>query len=240
MLRDELGAAEPAERAELDAVQMPEPRPLAGGGSQARSPADSSRPTMRTASFAPAARATRTWCGRASGELEAAPDAVVLPGSNARRSPPCSRRVRRRGSRSSRSAAAPASSAASIRTRAARRRDLARPRRAFATARSTTARSRPALGPRPARPRGRGRAGGARPDARALPAVVRVRDDRRLRRDALGRAGVGGLRAVRRARDRGRDGHPGRARCATLETPHTAAGPGAARARRRLRGHARA
>ena len=39
----------------------------------------------------------------------------------------------------------------------------------------------------------------ARPDARALPAELRVRDRRRLRRDALGRPGVDGLRPHRRA-----------------------------------------
>ena len=57
-----------------------------------------------------------------------------------------------------------------------------------------------------------------------LPPVVRVRDDRWVRRDSLGRPGVERLRAVRRT------GHVDRANSAsrgdrTLETPHTAAGP---------------
>ena len=47
---------------------------------------------------------------------------------------------------------------------------------------------------------GRGAARRARPHARPLPAVVRVRHDRRLRGHPLGRAGLDRLRAHRRAR----------------------------------------
>ena len=57
------------------------------------------------------------------------------------------------------------------------------------------------VGAGPARTGGRGRAGREGPDAGPLPAVVRVRDDRRVRRDPLGRAGIERLRALRRARD---------------------------------------
>ena len=64
-------------------------------------------------------------------------------------------------------------------------------------------------GPRPrtAGPRGRGRAGRARHDAGPLPAVVRVRVDRWLRRDPVERSGVGGLRTVRRPGRRPDRGH---------------------------------
>ena len=90
----------------------------------------------------------------------------------------------------------------------------------------------------PARPRGRVGAGRARIHGRPFPAVVRVRDDRRLRRHPLRRAGLGRLRALRRDRHRGRagdaignDADPG-------DAAHRGrAGP--ARARGRLRGHAR-
>ena len=107
--------------------------------------------------------------------------------------------------RSCRSAAARASSAASSRCAdgfAAR--DLARP-----APPRPAARRRRALADGDARgraARARGRARSSRPSglhARPLPAELRVRDDRRLRGHALGRAGLDGLRAHRRARRAG-------------------------------------
>ena len=80
----------------------------------------------------------------------------------------------------------------------------------------------PRAGPARARGGGGARRSGAHP--RPLPAVLRVRDDRRLRRDPLGRPGLERLRALRRHRQRGRAHRAGR-RVRTLETPHTAAGP---------------
>ena len=80
-------------------------------------------------------------------------------------------------------------------------------------------------GPGASRPRSRGgpqRAGG---DAGALPAVVRVRDDRRLRRHPLRRAGVERLWPLRR-RWSPRSASPRRrAICERSRSPHSAAGP---------------
>ena len=59
---------------------------------------------------------------------------------------------------------------------------------------------------------------------RPLPAVVRVRDDRRVRGDPLRRAGLERLRALRRARHLAAADRAG-GQLSTLETPHTAAGP---------------
>ena len=77
-------------------------------------------------------------------------------------------------------------------------------------------------GPRPSRPR--------RPKPRSprteltlgpLPAVVRVRHDRRLRRDPFGRTGLGGVWPLRRAGERNRDGRapPGRSGPSRRRTP---------------------
>ena len=60
---------------------------------------------------------------------------------------------------------------------------------------------------RPARPRGRGAARRAGPDAGSLPAVVRVRHDRRLRGHPVERAVERRLRPVRRARGRAHRRH---------------------------------
>ena len=103
------------------------------------------------------------------------------------------------------------------RTRPLRRRDVGR-RRAHGPSRRL--RGRGLAGPVPARPAapgrrglddrcsraraprsgGRGPAGRARPDARTLPAVVRIRVDRRLRGHPLQRPVVRGLRALRQPR----------------------------------------
>ena len=78
---------------------------------------------------------------------------------------------------------------------------------------------------RAARPRGRGAARRARADARPLPAVVRVRLDRRLRRHPVQRPVQRRLRPLRRA---GRRPHASPRRRATLRlgsAPANAAGP---------------
>ena len=101
-------------------------------------------------------------------------------------------------------------------------------------------RGRPALADRaprrrPARARGGSgaRRRGRRP--RPLPAVLRVRDDRRLRGDPLGRAGLERLRPLRRPGQRGAADRA-RRRPAHAGDPAHRRRPGAARARRRLGG----
>ena len=81
--------------------------------------------------------------------------------------------------------------------------------------------------------------GRARLHARTLPAVVRVRDARRVRGDPLQRPGVGGLRALRRPGDgdAGRDpGRHARARPRAALRRRPGPAPADARLRRRLRG----
>ena len=78
---------------------------------------------------------------------------------------------------------------------------------------------------RPPRPRGRGAAGRARPDDRPLPAVLRARLDRRVRRDPVERPGVGGLRPLRRDGRRPHGGHARPARSTSAPSPANAAGP---------------
>ena len=97
---------------------------------------------------------------------------------------------------------------------------------------------------RPDRPARRGAAGRARVHARPRPAVVRARDDRRLRGDALGRAAVDRLGALRRARRTCTGCHAvRRPRARPRAGQRRGAGPQAAgpglggRVRRRHRGH---
>ena len=115
-----------------------------------------------------------------------------------------------------------------------RRRRRAASRACAAASRSTCAarrdrRGRPPLadrraGRRPDGPEAEPARSAPRADARPLPAVVRVRDRRRLGRHALGRPGVDRLRAHRRARRRRARRHPsGRPRDAPV--PASAAGP---------------
>ena len=146
-----------------------------------------------------------------SGRLDAAPDAVAAAGRRRRgetRSGAlrdggrCGRPLRRWHQRGRRGRAA---------ARRPRAPDQPRP---GAPARR---RGRPPLAHRPprrrpARARGRSRAGQARARPRPLPAVLRVRHDRRLRRHPLGRAGLERLRPLRLA---GQLGAPDRARPAT-------------------------
>ena len=80
MLRDELGEAEPVPRIELDQVLMPEPRPLPGALTEAVNQASvltAHEHRVRRAAGKGYPDLIRLRAGR----LEAAPDAVVLPGS---------------------------------------------------------------------------------------------------------------------------------------------------------------
>src|SRR6266545_4588217 len=92
---------------------------------------------------------------------------------------------------------------------------------AWRGARAGPAPAGPAARRRPGRadrdPAGGGTRAGRRPAARRArvdagppAAVVRARDDRRVRGDPLGRAGLGGLRPLRRHGGRAGRGHPGR------------------------------
>ena len=167
------------------------------------------RGESRTACATRPAAATPTWRD------------CVPAGSTRRRTPSCcpptptrcaacSTSARPRGSPSSPSAAAPASSAGSSRCAGRHARlvslDLARLRER---------RGRPALADRDARRRPARARGGSRAERRGrrprpLPAVVRVRDDRRLRRDPLRRPGLERLRALRRSGQLGAPDRPGR------------------------------
>ena len=85
-------------------------------------------------------------------------------------------------------------------------------------------RGRPPLADRAARRRPARAGGGSRPQRRGrrprpLPAVLRVRDDRRLRRDPLCRPGLERLRPLRRAGQRRAADRPGRASCARWRRP---------------------
>jgi alkyldihydroxyacetonephosphate synthase len=80
MLREEVGAAQPVERAELDAVGMPEPRPLPDAvrtavGADGLAAAHADRVSHAAGRSYPDLFRLR------SGNLEAAPDAVALPAS---------------------------------------------------------------------------------------------------------------------------------------------------------------
>jgi alkyldihydroxyacetonephosphate synthase len=82
MLRSELGEAEPAERAELDQVVMPEPRPLPAEIAGAVGPGavlEGREHRIRRA----AGRGYPDLVRLRGGKLDEAPDAVVLPGSAA-------------------------------------------------------------------------------------------------------------------------------------------------------------
>ena len=215
-------------------------------GSTAASPSSSPGSSAPTACTA----ITRPACGMRSG----APPLTCSgcgPARRSRRRIWCSRPTptnrcwrscgdaARGGSRSSRSAAGPRWSGACRRTRP-RSRGSSRSTCAASAAcvRSTRSpgwrRSVPACVDR----RPRQLLGAARLHARALSPVVRVRDARRVRRDALHRPGVGGIRALRRPGDGDASRRPGR---------HARARPRAAVRRRpgpapvdaRLRGHLR-
>ena len=227
MLRSELGEAR-ADTAEVELGERPADRARRAARGADR------RDRRRRARVAPAARQrVRHAAGKGypdllrlrSGALGGAPDAVVSRPTPAR-SRRCSRPAPRRESRWCRSVAARASSAGSTRSRARTRALIALDLRPAARRRASIAASLTAtLGPGLAAPRPRRRSAARGIDARPLPAVVRVRDDRRVCGHPLGRPGVGGLRALRRpGRRRSRWRRPcGELR--TLATPHTAAGP---------------
>ena len=149
------------------------------------------------------------------------------------RSPPtrtiwggCSRCAPSGGSRRSRSAAAPASSAGSSRASATRsRRGLDRPRAARAGRSRSTSLARRADPGRHARPRARGRAAPARAHAPALPAVVRVLDARRLDRDAGRRPLRDAAHPHRRLRRVDPGDHAGGAWSRAAGCPGSGAGP---------------
>ena len=170
-----------------------------------------SSPRPRTACATPTGRGYVDLARLRSGRLEAAPDAVVLPADARPRCGACSRPARRRASPSSPSAAAPASSAGSSRCAATHERaDQPRPRRACAGSRSTSRSLTARLGAGLRGPEAEAALGAPGPRPRPLPAVLRVRDDRRLRRDPLGRPGLERLRPLRLAGQLGPPARPGR------------------------------
>ena len=169
-----------------------------------------SSPAARTASATRPAAATSTWPGCAAVASMRRPtpsccradaDAVKRVVHACADAGRCSGALRRRDQRRRRGRAA-----ARRRTRAW----SASTWRGCAASRSTAARSPPASAPACAgpRPKPSSRTHGARP--RPLPAVLRVRDDRRLRRHPLGRAGLERLRALRRPGQLGAPDRPGR------------------------------
>jgi alkyldihydroxyacetonephosphate synthase len=115
MLRDVLGAAEPAERVSIEQVGLPEARPIpdsvvATVGADAV--LDSTEQRIRRA----AGKSYPDLVRMREGRLPAAPDAVVMPADRLSSSRRCSRPAPVSASPWSRSAAAPASSAASTPT----------------------------------------------------------------------------------------------------------------------------
>ena len=193
----------------LEDVELPQPAAAAGGADRggrrrARLHRERGPPAPRHR-----AAATPTWPGCASAASTTRPTRSCCP-PTPRRCGACSRPAPREGI-----AVVPFGGGTSVvggveplrgEPRAA---DQPRPRRA------ARGRGRPPLADRPARrrparPGGRGGAGAAGPHPRPLPAVLRVRDDRRLRRDPLGRPGLERLRALRRAGQLGPPDRPGR------------------------------
>ena len=172
---------------------------------------DPARRPRRARAARRAASPIPTSCASARATRSGAPDAVLTPrdhdevprragglrGRGRRR-----RALRRRHERRRRRRAA---------ARGLRRARVARPRRrSTRSRRSTSARSWPSWAAGMRAVELEARAGRARLHPRPLPAELRVRDDRRLRGHALGRPGVDGLRAHRRARGRGAAGGAGR------------------------------
>ena len=230
-----------SERSSSSAVELPEPRPLPPGLADDRRRGRAvvtgheerlrhaagkglSGPDPARATGAGRARSGRRRHSRGRGRGRGRCSSVCSAERDR------GRPVRRRHERRRRRRAA---------ARAARRPDRARPRP------HARGRGRPGLADRDARaracaaPRPSDALGAARLHARALPAVVRVRDDRRLRRDPLGRPGLERLRALRRARHRARGWRPRSASCARCATPSHRRRTRAARAGARLGGRAR-
>ena len=109
---------------------------------------------------------------------------------------------------------------------------------ACAASRSTAARSPPGSAPACAGPRPKRRSAPQGLVLGHLPAVLRVRDDRRLRRDPLGRTGLERLRPLRLPGQLGPPARPG-GRAAHAGDPAHRRRPGPARAGHRLGGRAR-
>ena len=188
------------------------------------------------------AAATRTWCVCARARRLSAPDAVALPGLARSRSQAVLEACARE-----RVAVVPFGGGTSVVggveplregfAGGRRRSTCARLDRLLDVDRGLADRDRSRAGM--LGPEARGGAGRAGADARPLPAVVRVLDRRRLGGHPLGRAGVHGLRAHRRAGG-GRCGCVSPAgELATRAVPASAAGPTLARAGGGLGGGAR-
>ena len=172
--------------------------------------------------------AARRRCSRRSAPRTSSPRrgprAPRRPAAATPTSPGCAlgsaRRGARRGRPARRRGRAAAPGARGLRRRGRRRRPLRRRHQRRRRGRAAARRPRPPDQPRPARlrdvevdrrsltatlgaglrgPEAEAALGARRPRPRPLPAVLRVRDDRRLRRDPLGRAGLERLRALRRA-----------------------------------------
>ena len=167
-------------------------------------------PTTSPASVTPAGSRPPTCCGCGPATARDAPDAVVRPADHdevAALLAVCSehqvarRAVRRRHLRGRRPGGPPR------RLRRRRSLDLRRLDRLVSVDPSPMT---AVLEAGSARSRGRGAARRARPDARPLPAVVRVRLDRRLRRHPLQRPGLVRLRPLRRAWSSAYRRHPDR------------------------------
>ena len=204
MLAAELGQAEPSELAELADVTMPEARLLPDSVTRAAR-GRGCWPGTRIASAAPPARAIPTCSGRGA-RLETAPDAVVA--AVGRAGGRGARGTRRRGRRPVRRR----------HQRGRRRRPVPRPPQGSDRARPPAPaplRGRPHVAHSAARPR----AAEARRRALAaegltlghFPQSFEYATIGGFRRHALGRPGVGGLRALRRAGDSGRADHACRA-----------------------------
>ena len=208
VLRERIGELEPWPlAAELEDFELPRPQPLPASLIEAVGADNvftSTEDRLRHASGRGYADLARMRQRRARGRARRGRDAAR------RRGPaPRPRRLRRaRASPSSPSAAAPASSAGSSRCAAPTARlislDLAALRDVEVDRRSLTAR----LGAGLRGPEAEAALGRAGPHPRPLPAVLRVRDDRRLRRDPLGRPGLERLRPLRRPRQLGAPASP--------------------------------
>ena len=243
MLRDELGLPERAPRRTSSSTQVRLRRAVAAGDASGRLRRAGGRARARRPRGAraatPRAAATRIWCGCARATPRARPDAVRL----ARR-----RTTRWRAAGGLRAtqgvAVVPFGGGTSVVGGVEPLRGAFEPVVALDLRRMDrlTDVDRVSLiahvRARPARPARRDAARRTRAHARPLPAVVRVRDDRRLRRHALGRPGLDRLRAHRRAGAR-----PALRRAGRRDRGEAVAGhgsrPGAARAAGGLRGHAR-
>ncbi len=202
MLRSELGELQPWHRPGLpEEVSLPEPQPLPASIAGLLEPGQvlsGHEDRLRHAAGKGYADLARLRLG----SLDEAPDAVVLPADAEQV------KLLLAACADDGVAVVPFGGGTSVVGGVAPRRgaqerlvslDLGALRAVEVDALSLTAR----LGAGPARPRGRSGTGARGLDAWPLPAVLRVRDDRRLRGHPFGRAGVERLRALRRPGDLG-------------------------------------